>query len=134
MSIRDEPACEPDVSVTFHHDVTAPQQARRAIRPLVSAEGDPIADAVQMVTSELVSNVVQHTSDGGTVKAWDPKPDKPFRLEVADSEPVEPKSPEVATPEGGRGLRIVDAMSDVWGVDVDPGGAGKTVWAEFNRP
>ncbi|MCU1400966.1 MAG: magnesium or manganese-dependent protein phosphatase [Acidimicrobiales bacterium] len=131
MSGRANEGREPDVSFEFQHDVEAPRQARRAVRPLVSEDDDPIAQAVEVVTSELVSNVVEHTVDGGTMRAWDPKPDVPFRLEVSDSGSGLPAATEEATERGGRGLRIVSAMSDEWGVTTEV--TGKTVWAEFNR-
>jgi hypothetical protein len=88
--------------------------------------------AVRVVASELVSNVVQHTDDGGIVRAWDPKPDKPFRREVADSNVELPDPPEVPPEVGERGLLLVDELSDDWGVDRHD--MGKTVWAEFSRP
>ena len=80
--------------------------------------------------ANLVSNVVQHTDDGGTVRAWDPKPDVPFRLEVEDADRGSPDSEETNN-DGGKGLHIVDELSDEWGVDRSP--RGKTVWAEFDR-
>ena len=122
---------EPDVSIEFDNDSGAPRKARQAVRPLISALNDPVADAVETVTSELVSNVVEHTADGGTVKAWDPKPDVPLRVEVADRDPAEPTPQDVATDAGGRGLRIVEQLADEWGVKRDD--VGKTVWAEFDR-
>jgi len=129
---RDHQRRQADVTVEFDHDPAAPRIARRAIRPLISDRDDPIAQAVEAVTSELVSNVVEHTIDGGTVRAWDPKPNKPFHLEVADHDPREPVSPTDPNDAGGRGLRIVSALSDDWGVEHD--NDGKTVWADFNRP
>ncbi len=66
------------------------------------------------------------------MQAWDPKPDIPFRLEVADTDPAIPQIPNEPRPVGGRGLDIVEAISDDWGVQ--PTGSGKVVWAEFNRP
>ncbi|MDF3303324.1 ATP-binding protein, partial [Streptomyces sp. K1PA1] len=33
----------------------------------------------------------------------------------------------------GRGLFLVDALSDRWGVEADPAGSGKTVWTELDR-
>lgn len=132
MSADNEPR-PPDVEVEFHKGQNAPKLARQAVQRLISEPSDPIADAVQTVTSELVSNVIQHTRDGGTVKAWDPKPDTPFHLEVADEDPGEPQSPDKPTDVGGHGLQIVEALADDWGVDYH-GGQGKTVWADFNRP
>lgn len=128
----DHESRDADVEMNFGHDVGAPRQARRALDPLLSDPGDPIADDVKIVASELVSNVVQHTIDGGRVRAWDPKPDKPFHLEVSDDDVHSPQPPEAASDHGGRGLRIVEELSDACGVDVDEN--GKTAWADFNRP
>jgi anti-sigma regulatory factor (Ser/Thr protein kinase) len=127
---KDHQSRRPDVSVEFGHDVVAPRQARHAIRPLLSDDEDPIAERVEAVTSELVSNVVQHTDDGGSVEAWDPKPDVPFRLEVSDTDATSP-TPREADDRGGRGLSIVDQLSDRWGTAAKT--SGKTVWAEFDR-
>jgi anti-sigma regulatory factor (Ser/Thr protein kinase) len=122
----------PDLDVHFSHSSTAPRATRRALQPIFTPD-DPIAEDVAIVTSELVSNVVQHTDDGGTVRAWDPKPDVPLRLEVSDTGPPLPATHARPDEIGGRGLIIVDALADAWGVDVASPGPGKTVWAEFDR-
>jgi anti-sigma regulatory factor (Ser/Thr protein kinase) len=124
---------KPDIDVLFSHEASAPQAARRALRTLFK-HGDPLANDVATVTSELVSNVVQHTDGGGSVRAWDPKPDIPLRLEVTDGGPPIPDLPISSREVGGRGLLIVEALTDSWGVDTPAVGPGKTVWAEFERP
>ena len=100
---------------------------------MIGGAGDPIAGDVEMVVSELVSNVVQHTNGGGTLRVWDPNPDVPLRVEIADGGNGVPRSIPLseATPSGGRGLRIVNDLSDNWGVEY--GRHGKTVWVEFDR-
>lgn len=120
----------PEVHFEFDNDPNAPRRARRALTPLFVDPNDPIADAVGLAASELVSNVVNHTDRGGRMDAWDPKPDVPLRLEVKDHEPAAPYIP-VNPVVGGRGLSIVDAVADEWGVE--PTVDGKIVWAEFNR-
>ena len=120
----------PDVSVAFDNDVRSPGHVRRALAVLLDDPADPIADKVQLVASELVSNVVQHTTNGGLVQAWDPKPDIPFRLEVTDYNPT-PPTPSSPRPVGGRGLILVEQLADEWGVA--PTAGGKVVWAEFDR-
>jgi anti-sigma regulatory factor (Ser/Thr protein kinase) len=121
----------PDVEYEFDHDLGASRQARQALQPLLSDPDDPIADDVRLAASELVTNVVVHTADGGSMRAWDPKPDVPLRLEVEDHDGGTPESPHPTPPVGGRGLRIVDQLADDWGVTQTA--TGKVVWAEFDR-
>lgn len=121
------------VELDFGKEPEAPRRARRAVRPLVDDPADPIADAVTLAASELVANVIEHTSDGGTMRAWAPEPDVPLRLEVEDHDPFVPKpaSPPVEQV-SGRGLKIVEGVADAWGVE-PRGDSGKVVWAEFDR-
>ena len=121
----------PDVEFVFANDLASPGMARRALWPLIADEGDPIASAVEIVTGALVTNVVRHTANGGTVRACDPKPNLPFHLEVTDRDLAPPTQRVAADETGGFGLRIVASLSDSWGVHWTAG--GKTVWAEFDR-
>ena len=79
-----------------------------------------------------MSNVIQHTGGGGTVEAWDPKPNVPFHLAVWDANPLAPAIAPAPSDAGGRGLRLVGELSDTWGTISRDG--GKVVWAEFSRP
>lgn len=121
----------PDISFHFGNVATAPREARRVIGEMVADH--EIAFAVELVTSELVSNVVQHTTAGGLLEVWRPAPGAPLRLAVTDTLPAWPR--EASCSDGGRGMSIVDALCDTWGVQrTDPGTTawGKTVWAEFS--
>lgn len=112
--------------MAFEHDVRAPGKVRRTLGPLFPDDG-PIADHVALVASEFVSNVVQHTDDGGELRAWrDPR----VRIEVQDRDPTPPTPRPADGRFGGRGLSIVEQLADSWGIDVRP--EGKTVWAEFD--
>ena len=123
---------QPDIEYTFAHDLRAVRDARHALDPLLADPDDPISDDVRLAASELVTNVVVHTDDGGELRAWDPKPNVPLRLEVEDFNSTPPHVPTPPPLIGGHGLRIVDHISDEWGVT--PTSTGKVVWAEFNRP
>ena len=129
MGARGRP---PDVSLAFGPEADAPRQARWAVRPLFPDGDDPISAAVTLAVSELVTNVIKHTNAGGTLRAWDPKPDAPFRVEVEDSDPTPPRrmAPDPHEPTG-RGVQLVESLADSWGVEALP--SGKVVWAEFNR-
>jgi len=124
------PADPPDVSADFEHDPRASRMARRVISSLLDDPDDPVADAVTLVTSELVSNVVQHTADGGHLDAWDPRPDVPLVVEVSDRDRAAP-APRTPDVDGGRGMHIVDTLADDWGVERTE--HGKVIWAEFDR-
>jgi hypothetical protein len=55
-----------------------------------------------------------------------------LRCSVHDTNPSHPRSrrPDVAAPHG-RGLLLVDALADRWGIE--PLDAGKVVWFELDR-
>jgi anti-sigma regulatory factor (Ser/Thr protein kinase) len=130
MTHKDD-GSDPDVRYEFDHSPRAAAHARDEIDQLLNEPDDPIADDVRLATSELVTNVVEHTSDGGELRAWDPRPDVPLRLEVEDGGPGRPEIPAHKPKVGGLGLSIVDTVSDRWGVD--DAAPGKVVWAEFDR-
>ena len=114
------------VRLEFGRDPDAPRRARRFIGQLV--EG-PLGDDARLVTSELVTNVIQHTSSAGVIRAIDHRPDGPLRIEISDDDPAVPVS--IGAQEvGGRGLTIVRHLSARWGVRSIEGD-GKVVWAEF---
>ena len=113
----------------------AATRARRAVRSLSGLIDPDRLDDVELVASELVGNSVRHALRGGPDEAIDLRivasPDT-VRLEVADSGPgFEPN--DVSRPsdlaQGGRGLFLVAALSERWGVDRR---VGTTVWCELN--
>jgi len=121
---------EREVRLEFGHDSQAPRRARRLIEGLIP-QGDAAADDLRLVTSELVTNVIQHTDGGGTLWAIDRRPQGPLHLEISDHDPSLPHRNGTAGARGGRGLHIVDHVCDRWGVrSID--GDGKTVWAEID--
>lgn len=94
-------------------------------------------DAAQVV-GELASNAVLH----GRVPGRDFRlrlvldPGTSLRIEVTDARGDRiPRTPNPAATdaESGRGLLLVVAYADRWGVDEAPAGC-KTVWAELTVP
>jgi anti-sigma regulatory factor (Ser/Thr protein kinase) len=119
----------PDALFEFGNERTAPRHAREALEPLFSASGmSSMSDLVRLAASELVSNVVLHTENGGILRIWVADGAEHVRLEVEDREPRLPEPSADAT-EGGRGLHILDDIAGEWGVQST--GHGKVVWAEF---
>ncbi len=87
------------------------------------------ADEVTLLVSELASNAVRHAGTPFTVALG--CDGSIVRVEVTDGSsdlPVAQVPPADAVT--GRGLLIVDAIAERWGVDVTP--TGKTVWFELS--
>ncbi|MGX1882226.1 ATP-binding protein [Streptomyces sp. NPDC055287] len=93
-----------------------------------------VSDAAELALTELVANVVRHVP-GRRCSVLILRAEHGVRVEVADACARLPKA-EGSGPldEGGRGLALVEAVSDRWGVDPGPGRDGKTVWFECHRP
>lgn len=82
------------------------------------------------VVSEVVTNAILHARTTFCVSVT--VDDSAIRVDVQDGSVDVPVrklyDPTAAT---GRGLRIIDAMSDRWGVSMQP--SGKTVWFEMEK-
>ena len=112
-----------------------PLSAARARRFVSGTVGtwvdDDVIEAARLVVSELVTNAIRHAGTAievGVVRTLDG-----LRVEVWDSAATLPV-PRGATlsDESGRGLEIVDAVAQSWGVEPGPDG-GKWVWADLVR-
>src|SRR4051812_24887808 len=79
-------------SLDFAHDVSAARQARRLVHELLDGSDDELVEGVRLVASELVTNVILHTDDGGSLRVVDPRPRGPVRIEVADRDHRPPPS------------------------------------------
>ncbi|MCX4759772.1 SpoIIE family protein phosphatase [Streptomyces sp. NBC_01275] len=90
------------------------------------------ADAVLLVVSELVTNALVHTQ--GPVRLDLVLRGNRVRVCVSDSSPRAPAKPVIVDWEstGGRGLLLVEAMSD--SVGSMPVAGGKQVWSEIAVP
>ncbi|MFB6935348.1 SpoIIE family protein phosphatase [Streptomyces chartreusis] len=90
------------------------------------------ADAVLLVVSELVTNALVHTQ--GSVRLDLVLRGNRVRVSVSDSSPRAPAKPVIVDWEstGGRGLLLVEAVSDASGTV--PVAGGKQVWSEIAVP
>jgi anti-sigma regulatory factor (Ser/Thr protein kinase) len=88
-----------------------------------------LTDAAELALTELVANVVRHVPGRRCTLLILRRPDG-LRVEVTDGYPRPARTAcggdELA--EGGRGLLLVEAVTDRWGTVPLPG--GKTVWFE----
>jgi histidine kinase-like protein len=126
------PRAGAEASARFKPEPAAPRQARRFVTAtLADWECNGVADDVELLTSELVTNAVLHA--GSPVKLTMCRMGGGVRVEVADEDPdsleraLRQRGQRSATT--GRGLELVRALAGHWGVIV--GGQGKSVWFEM---
>ncbi|RPK36549.1 Histidine kinase-, DNA gyrase B-, and HSP90-like ATPase [Streptomyces sp. ADI91-18] len=113
-------------------DLKSVGEVRRALRELMRHRCRPdTADAAELLITELVTNALVHTEQGAEVSA-SLAADR-LRVEVRDYANRRPR-PYVPTADDGthgRGLVLVQALADAWGVDAPAPGGGKVVWFEL---
>ncbi|MEW1718687.1 ATP-binding protein [Streptomyces sp. NPDC093109] len=91
-----------------------------------------LVEVATLITSEFTTNVVQHARGTGEFfELGVRRRDGVLVVEVSDS--FQWRMPELRRPDdedlGGRGLLLVDALADTWGVR--PRDPGKTAWAQL---
>jgi PAS domain S-box-containing protein len=104
-------------------------EARRFLLGTLPDVGDDAADALALMLSELATNAVQHAATEFEVSVH-VEPDRGrVRVEVSDGAAGYP-TPQDPVPDAphGRGLHIVRALADVWGIEMRRDRPGKTVW------
>ncbi|WP_229698165.1 ATP-binding SpoIIE family protein phosphatase [Wenjunlia tyrosinilytica] len=93
-----------------------------------------LVDVAELLVSELLTNVLVHTDCDAmlTAELTGPQERRRLRVEVSDQSQQLPhrRSPgELAS--SGRGLLLMDALADAWGVE--PRGYGKSTWFELSE-
>lgn len=123
------------VSIEIRGGVGAPGRARRSVLSQLQGQIAPsTARDVALVVSELVSNSVLHAdvNPGRTLTVGLTRLDDRLRINVID--PGSRLEPHVLPPDperlGGWGLRVVEEVSDAWGVSRN-GIAGTRVWCDI---
>lgn len=93
--------------------------------------GMPVLADAQLLATELIANAVRHGAPPIEL-AVECADEQTILVRVADSAATIPcrRSP-APEEEGGRGLNLVHALSDAWGVDEDR--PGKSVWFRLTR-
>ncbi|WP_413808551.1 ATP-binding protein [Streptomyces sp. OE57] len=119
------------------HDPRSVGRARAELREALAGWGlVTVEGTAQIVLSELLTNAIRHTrvSAGQEIETRYRCEGDSVRIEVHDAsdERPEPRNPscEVAH---GRGLVLVEALADRWGVTPCPV-VGKSVWAVLTAP
>ncbi|WP_329363684.1 ATP-binding protein [Streptomyces sp. NBC_00669] len=128
-------------------DLPAVAETRRVLRDNLREWGvAALVDTTELLATELLTNALQHTCGGAVLTATlSPEgfragePGQRLRIEVRDTVARLPRprpqrwEPDPAGDYGtsGRGLLLVDALADDWGVRPCAAG-GKEVWFELN--
>lgn len=111
---------------TFPNAPTSVTQARRFVLEALDDVAPAAAENAAVMVSELATNSLRHAASQFTVTIE--RIGEHITISVGDGGPGQPtvQSPQPAEPTG-RGLRIVAALSEAWGVTPHDR-AGKTVW------
>jgi anti-sigma regulatory factor (Ser/Thr protein kinase) len=112
-------------------DGTAAHAARRLVRERLAGWGlGELADATELIVSELVANALRYGNGPGRLRLMR---GERLCVEVSDTGPDLPQIQHASySAEGGRGLQLVNALCRRWGSCRTPG--GKIVWAEQDLP
>jgi anti-sigma regulatory factor (Ser/Thr protein kinase) len=133
----------PSWNYTLHlpHDPRAPGIARGALRLILAAhEMRELTPTAELLATELLTNAHRHTRGPYALRVLSTDPGR-LRVAVWDNDPRVPpgfsKQPSLPPPsdaEGGRGLHLVHACADAYGVSVPrelgASKGGKLLWAE----
>lgn len=125
--VRSTPAGQPMMPA----DRRRPGQLRRMNCALLKLwDLRPCIDVAALVLTELATNAFQHGGGADVTVTWCADGTH-LTIQVEDSSPVRPVLRTVdESSEGGRGLSIVEALADRWGVSED----GHTVHCALALP
>lgn len=132
-------------TLSIPNDPRAVTICRRTLRLILSLHGLPhLAEAAELVATELVTNAVQHTKGPAAIRLRWSAP--VLRIGVWDTDPRPPATPAPFTtaPDlaltSGRGLTLVEECTDKWGWYAQGVGRsqlrysnGKFVWCELTE-
>jgi hypothetical protein len=128
----DPPRPDPDVCRRlFVAAPTAPQEARAFVRHVLEGWGEGAREGeAEIIASELATNAVRHARSPFCVSVT--RTPAAIRIAVRDASSDHPRRIVRDDCEyGGRGIRLVAALSIVWGTTAEAD--GKTVWADVAR-
>ena len=130
----DDQLVDPLGSLTLPGELVSAAPARQFVEQVLDGRVDDLS-AVALMTSELVTNVAEHTTSDLTLTV---RPGPPVRVEVHDRITATPAFRDLMSAGGvmpdisaisGRGLALVRLLANRIGLDDDARG-GKVVWFE----
>ncbi len=113
-------------------DPRAARSARDFIaRHVAEPELTDLRETAVLLVSEVVTNALRHTDGNVDLALW--RFQDRVRVEVSDETSRSPVASRAGLlDESGRGVPLMDALSDRWGTS--PHGDGKVVWFELDLP
>ncbi|MGV9563546.1 ATP-binding protein [Streptomyces sp. NPDC003480] len=133
------PTVPTDFAMAFTSTPRGARLARLFVSHCLDSWGHPydsdVNETLTLITAELCANAVRHGRVPGRdfhVRLATEADGERLRLEVSDTRAerrpavIAPTDPDI---ESGRGLLLVTALADDWGVTDRRHGPGKTVWA-----
>jgi anti-sigma regulatory factor (Ser/Thr protein kinase) len=121
-----------ELAASFPPSRQTPAATRTFVRAALQTWAmDGVGEVVELLATELVSNVVSHVGSSMTVRVS--RRAGSVRVEVDDASDQLPVMRDPSpTDRGGRGLLIIDRLARSWGAERRDG--GKTVWFEVAEP
>ena len=118
----------PSAELRLPTTTRAPAAARKFLRAAACTEHNArVLDEAELLVSELATNAVLHGAPPVTVRV-ECDGSLGMCVSVSDTGQDHPLERDAAAEEqSGRGVRLVDVISDRWGTDEQPGN-GKAVW------
>jgi anti-sigma regulatory factor (Ser/Thr protein kinase) len=123
------PAASPSLTLDLPPEPTSARVARDALRRL--CPDHPRLDEALLCLSEIVTNAVLHARTSSIARIFANGDDLTLRIEVRDRSRIRPVHKNYGlTAPTGRGLHLLDHISDRWGVEGDAD--GKLIWVELD--
>jgi two-component sensor histidine kinase len=106
--------------------------ARQFVAEHLTAVAPELCETAALLVSELATNAIVHAASEFAVTVVYPAPSGRVRIEVTDRDLTQPAPtrPPPHVPHG-RGLFLVAALADEWGVEEPRRRTGKAVWFEL---
>jgi anti-sigma regulatory factor (Ser/Thr protein kinase) len=118
---------EPVQALSLSRDPAEVARARKYVGRACSTLPEDVRTIAQLLTSEVVTNAVEHGAGDIRLRLSDEK--DVIRVEVTDGSRASPRRRPLSHESvRGRGLLILEALSSAWGVVPADGSSGKTVW------
>ncbi|MHA5051773.1 ATP-binding protein [Streptomyces sp. SD15] len=140
VAMQPEPSDTHEITCRLPRRPSTVPRARALLHAVVGGWGvdQDVLDTAELVLSELVTNALQSRAPRDRqvgVRITHSEQEGLLRLEVSDAGEGRPKVRNPTEDEtGGRGLLLVEALTDRWGMQEREGGIGQTVWVDIKAP